>query len=1010
LSRQEAPKIDGRSEEQLFHILVQDLKKPERLDIEADGSDRDPLAAALLRVFARYCELIIQRLNKVPDKNQVAFLDVLNVSPIPPIPAQVPLTFTPVKQLPRELPRTRLPMVVPAYTQVAAAPGAGESEPAIFETTRALALTSIELKKILALDPQADLYTNKSSLATPEGGPGEFAFDARRPVDHVFYIGHGPIFGTPGISELRLRFEIDSRGSAGSSRRSMAWWIPAQHGEVSLTPVRDTTAQLTQSGEVVFADLSEWPAHEIFGRTTPWLGCRLLDRLPRRTTADGEPPAALALVRTVTISAAWEVEESAVAQAFFNNLPLDLSKDFFLFGERPRFGDVFYLSCDAFAKPQARITLQIKLTNPASAGGNAPILPVSKQGQPQIQWEHWDGRRWGTLECQDGTEALTEDGKVFFLAPVSLPHTTVNGLEGFWLRARLISGSYGEDERFEFTSQDQGLRRIPSTLAPPSIQSLTVTSSHTVGPESPECIITHNNFVFEEVDGTVPWQPFRTALEPYRALYLGFKVPVDSQNMFADRAIDLYCHFSGSEQRASIRDGTMQGLPTLSWQYWNGKEWTEARMEDSTESLTLPGIVSVHAGADMAPWCESSLDRGLYWLRVLWISGEFESLPTLRRLLLNTVPATQTFTLQNELLGSSNGLPNQIFQSARVPLLHDVQLEVREPDMPGEEELARVYQEEGEDAVTTIRDAQGRLEQIWVRWHEVNDFLSSSHRDRHFTADRQSGAIRFGDSTQGRIPAVGANNVRLRRYQTGGGAFGNKPAGSITQLRTSVPYVDSVVNLEPALGGQDVEDWDAVRERGGRWLRHRERAITMEDYEDLAKLASPAIAKAKCYPNRDLAVDPSGRSIQSGVVSVIIIPRSEDLRPLPELTVLRRVRDFLDERRVPDTELVVLAPEYVRVSVTAVVVAAAQTSVSIVMQCEQELGRYLHPLTGGPGGRGWEFGQQPHTSDFYALLESIRELEYVQSLSISLEEERQGLLESGLFLICAGEHSIRLGL
>jgi hypothetical protein len=201
-----------------------------------------------------------------------------------------------------------------------------------------------------------------------------------------------------------------------------------------------------------------------------------------------------------------------------------------------------------------------------------------------------------------------------------------------------------------------------------------------------------------------------------------------------------------------------------------------------------------------------------------------------------------------------------------------------------------------------------------------------------------------------------------------------------------------------------------VRERGGRWLRHRERAITMEDYEDLAKLASPAIAKAKCYPNRDLAVDPSGRSVQSGVVSVIIIPRSEDPRPLPELTVLRRVRDFLDERRVPDTELVILAPEYVRVSVTAVVVAATQTSVSIVMQCEQELGRYLHPLTGGPGSRGWKFGQHPHTSDFYALLESIRGLEYVQSLSISLEEERQGLLESGLFLICAGEHSIRLGL
>src|SRR5262249_11507394 len=160
-----------------------------------------------------------------------------------------------------------------------------------------------------------------------------------------------------------------------------------------------------------------------------------------------------------------------------------------------------------------------------------------------------------------------------------------------------------------------------------------------------------------------------------------------------------------------------------------------------------------------------------------------------------------------------------IFHSARMPILHDVQLQVREPYMLGEEELARVYQEEGEEAV--LRDAQGRIEQIWVRWREVSDFLSSNNRDRHFVVDRQSGEIRFGDGTQGRIPTVGANNVRLGRYQTGGGAFGNKPAGRITQLRTSVPYVDSVVNLEPALGGQNVEDWDEVRERGARGLRHR---------------------------------------------------------------------------------------------------------------------------------------------------------------------------------------------
>src|SRR5262245_49786792 len=115
----DVPKIDRRSGEKIFGDLVRDVQLQE---------GKDPLAEGLLRVFSRYCELIIQRLNRVPDKNHLAFLDVLNVSRIPPVPAQVPLTFTPVKKLPK----TRRLIVVPAHTKVAAAPGEGESDPVVF--------------------------------------------------------------------------------------------------------------------------------------------------------------------------------------------------------------------------------------------------------------------------------------------------------------------------------------------------------------------------------------------------------------------------------------------------------------------------------------------------------------------------------------------------------------------------------------------------------------------------------------------------------------------------------------------------------------------------------------------------------------------------------------------------------------------------------------------------------------------------------------------------------------
>src|SRR5262249_5749017 len=153
---------------------------------------------------------------------------------------------------------------------------------------------------------------------------------------------------------------------------------------------------------------------------------------------------------------------------------------------------------------------------------------------------------------------------------------------------------------------------------------------------------------------------------------------------------------------------------------------------------------------------------------------------------------------------------------------------------------------------------------------------------------RETGEIIFGDGRKGRIPPGGTNNLLLRQYQTGGGGAGNKGAGTIVQLRTTMPYVDSENNLEAASGDQDLEDVDSLRERGSRWLRNRDRAVTAEDYEDLAKLASPLIAKAKCYSCKDFAVDPAGEDFWPGVVSVVIVPRSENPRPQPDLALLRR--------------------------------------------------------------------------------------------------------------------------
>jgi len=998
-----APNLDSRSGKEIFGCLAQELKQ--RLGLDAEGGD--PMAGALMRIFARYSELIIQRLNRVPEKNHLVFLDALNVSRVPAVPAQVALTFNPVKKLPA----AQTPIIVPARTQVAAPAGPGENDPIVFETTRELALTDLKLEKIIALDPQTDLFTNKSSLAAcDDAGAPEFAFAARTPVAHEFYIRHDEIFSRPGISRLSLQF--DMAGGTGAMREPamIEWRIATPDKNLLLKPVTDTTLNLSKSGEVVFADLPEWPEDDLFGRHGRWLACRLQRRLPHLGAVTlpipGFPP-----IQSVALSAHWQVNESVVKAAFYNNLALDVTRHFFPFGERPRFNDVFYLSSDAFAQPQTSVVLHVILTNPASAGKSSPLPRANQAGEPVVQWEYWDGKRWLKLPCRDRTEALTVNGEISFTLPASAQAIAVNGVEGLWIRARLVSGNYGEDERIEFSTAGN-YQRILSTLSPPSIQSIAVTSSATAGPVRPDAIVTHNNFVIEDVKEAAPFRPFTAATDPHRALYLGFQAPDGAPIGLAQSAVDLYFHIGAApDGRPYLREVHGPSLPKFTWQYWNGRDWLDANVEhDTTESLTVPGVLTVRAAEDIAPWRQTSLGFDLFWLRALWTEGEFEYSPALTRLLLNTVCAAHCMTLRNELLGSSSGKPNQSFRTARRPILQRMRLEVREPDVPETEDLQRLHETEGENAVTIVRDAQGMIEQIWVRWHEVEDWLSSAHGDRHFVVNRETGEIMFGDDKRGRIPPAGTNNVRLEQYQTGGGRAGNKPRDAIVQLRTTVPYVDSVNNCIAASGGQDIEDLDSLRERGARWLRHRSRAVAAQDYEDLARLASPVVAQAKCYSVRDLAIDPAGEELRPGMVSVVIVPRSEDPRPQPDVNLLRRVRDFLEPRRAPDGNLLVLGPEYVRFCVTAVVVPeSTYEGASLVLRCQDTLRHYLHPVAGGEFSRGWEFGALPHESDLYAVLESVQGLKYVQSLDVRMEEGRQSLLQSGNFLISSGEHRVQVG-
>ena len=123
------PNLDDRSWKQIVDEAVRLI--PRYCPEWTNHNPSDP-GITLLELYAWMTEMVIYRLNKVPEKNFLTFLDLIGVRLKAPEPATVVLEFTPAEGIEGEL-------AVRKGTQVATLQAAG-SDPVTFETLRDLAL------------------------------------------------------------------------------------------------------------------------------------------------------------------------------------------------------------------------------------------------------------------------------------------------------------------------------------------------------------------------------------------------------------------------------------------------------------------------------------------------------------------------------------------------------------------------------------------------------------------------------------------------------------------------------------------------------------------------------------------------------------------------------------------------------------------------------------------------------------------------------------------------------
>src|SRR5947209_19760278 len=116
--------LDDRTFEQIAAELRRRI--PAYTPEWTDHNDSDP-GITLLQLFAWLGEMIIWRLNQVPQKNYYAFLRLVGMDLRPPAPATTELTFTLSSK------HLGLTAHIPAGTRVRSGGGAG-GRPVVFET------------------------------------------------------------------------------------------------------------------------------------------------------------------------------------------------------------------------------------------------------------------------------------------------------------------------------------------------------------------------------------------------------------------------------------------------------------------------------------------------------------------------------------------------------------------------------------------------------------------------------------------------------------------------------------------------------------------------------------------------------------------------------------------------------------------------------------------------------------------------------------------------------------
>ncbi len=260
----------------------------------------------LIELFAWLTEILIYRINRIPERLHLSLLELVGVRPAPPDPATVDVRFV--------LERPGSGATIPAGTEVASPRTAGR-DCVVFQTNEELAIPTGRLAAYaLERAGQVKAVAMAGDTAEPTG-PQQAPFGSSPAAGDAMLLG----FDLP-IAGLVIRVAIESSRARGPgvdpADPPLVWEASGTDGEWHPAAViGDETGGFLLGGGAITIELGEQTGMAgIAGKTLHWLRCRVSERNRAGTRAAYSGPPEITAVSAEIVGATVQASHAATVR------------------------------------------------------------------------------------------------------------------------------------------------------------------------------------------------------------------------------------------------------------------------------------------------------------------------------------------------------------------------------------------------------------------------------------------------------------------------------------------------------------------------------------------------------------------------------------------------------------------------------------------------------------------------------------------------------------------------